>query len=176
MNNLAIALTTSTSSMQTTTTTCDSCSASTIIRSPATYFVVCNDETLQNTSAFVNQHFDRVPTAKCTHCNGDTFCALQYEVTPDFLVLTLETNNVPVSSYVSVMHVSRNRKLHLRGVIYFQEYHFTARVVKSDGSVLFYDGQKPGGQPEVEGKVGDFSGEQWGHRQGAVAVMVVYSR
>lgn len=101
---------------------------------------------------------------------------LQYDVTPDLLVTALSTHNVSISPSVSVMHIRRKRKLHLRGVVYFRDSHFTARVVKLDGSVLFYDGRELEREALGEGKSSEFSDDDWDHRKGAVAVMAVYSR
>lgn len=81
-----------------------------------------------------------------------------------------------VSASVSVKHISRHRKLHLRGVIYFLDYHFTARVLKLDGTVLYYDGKCPDGKPVVDGNLSKMALKDWGMREGAVAVMGLYSK
>lgn len=91
-------------------------------------------------------------------------------------MVALPTQDVSVSSSVSVKHRVRKRNLHLRGVIYFLDNHFTARVVQVDGSVLFYDGAQKNGMATVDGKHKAMSRKEWTLRQDAVAAVAIYSK
>jgi hypothetical protein len=46
-------------------------------------------------------------------------------------------------------------KYHLKGVIYHGGYHFTARVVTSQGDVWYYDGMTTAKECRFEGRLSD---------------------
>ncbi|KZP03126.1 hypothetical protein FIBSPDRAFT_769422 [Athelia psychrophila] len=142
INNLVYYLTKSTNSHQTIVTSCNSCGNTTEERADTSYFVDCMSGISQSTSTFVQEHFNSVISGGCTLCQSDVKRELSYENTPNLLVLALSTFGISISPSVSVRHVSRNRVLHLRGVIYFLDYHFTARLIGADGRVFFYDGRQ----------------------------------
>lgn len=176
INNLALYLTTSTTDRQMTVTSCIGCGNMIEDSQFATYFVDCMSGASQPTAAFVDEHFNSVVPGGCLHCKADITRQLVYDETPDWLAVALSTFGVGVSASVSVRHKRRNRLLRIRGVIYFCDFHFTARVVDLDGQVMFYDGRESGGVPSFDGNLSNFGNDSWTDRMGAAAVMVIYSK
>lgn len=175
INDLALALTIARSS-QVATTRCTRCNHIVCSKVAATYLVDPDSEICQTTEACVNAHFSKVVPEGCSRCHADANVVIKCDDTPDLLLVALPTVEITISPSVSVKHLRRNRKLHIRGVIYFLDFHFTARVVKLDGTVLYYDGKSPDGKPVVDGNVVRLASTGWGIREGAVAVMVLYSK
>lgn len=176
INNLALCLSSSKADLQRTTTTCVSCGFATQSEALATYFIDCNSAICRSTSECVIQHFKSMVPAGCLRCHANASRVLRYDETPDFLMLALSMQNANVSLHVSVKHIVSNRILHLRGVIYFADSHFTARVVTVDHNVLFYDGAQNNGTPTFDGKLMTIDQKDWTSRNGTVAVMAIYSK
>lgn len=89
----------------------------------ASCFVDCISGVRQTTESFVTEHFSKGLPAECTICNGDITQELAYEETPDLLVMAFSSFGVGISASVSMKHITRNRILHLRGVVYFVDFH-----------------------------------------------------
>ncbi|KZP15573.1 hypothetical protein FIBSPDRAFT_750019 [Athelia psychrophila] len=176
INNLALALTTSPTLNQTSTETCDKCKTNIEKTDQAAYFVDCDPVNAQGTDACVTQHFNSVLQARCGVCNEQLRQQLKYEMTPDVLVLALSSHDVSLSQTVRMMHITRMKSLHLCGIVYFCDNHFTARVIQLSGCVLFYDGHNTNGVPENDGHIDDFNDTDWRTRSSAAAVMAVYCK
>ena len=80
------------------------------------------------------------------------------------------------TSHKIVFHTDEgNITLHLRGIIYHGGYHFTSRVIDSEGNVWYYDGQK-GQTCDEEGNLGSKSDQDLRECKGRNLVLAVYSQ
>jgi hypothetical protein len=65
--------------------------------------------------------------------------------------------------------------LYLRGIIYFGEYHFTARIIHPDGSVWYHDGRQ-GHLCQKEGPLKSFSSESLRTCRGRSLTLAIYAQ
>jgi hypothetical protein len=65
--------------------------------------------------------------------------------------------------------------LKLRGIIYYGDFHFTARVFASDGSVWYHDGIATGRSCQDEGTLSDLSDADLTTCYGRQASIIIYS-
>jgi hypothetical protein len=78
----------------------------------------------------------------CPECLSDMRRHLFYKDPPDVLVLDYPGENIRTSHKIVFDSDDGHVTLNLRGIIYLGNYHFTSRVICTDGSVWYHDGQK----------------------------------
>lgn len=88
------------------------------------------------------------------------------------MVCGLEDASIEIDDRLSL---KGNLPLNLRGVIYFKDYHFTARVWDANGNVWFHDGQTTGAACEKELNGNLLTGIYRSTCRGANAVQAVYA-
>jgi hypothetical protein len=66
--------------------------------------------------------------------------------------------------------------LKVRGLIYHGDFHFTSRIVGTDGIVWYHDGMTTGSTCKNEGGFDEFSNKDIMNSEGKVLTMVVYAR
>ena len=64
----------------------------------------------------------------------------------------------------------------IRGIIYLERFHFTARLITPGKKVWYHDGQKTGDHMEYEGSLNEFSEKKLYKCKDRVAVAVVYGK
>jgi hypothetical protein len=67
---------------------------------------------------------------------------LFYKDPPNILVLDYPGKDIRTSRKIVFDSDEGYVTLHLRGIIYLGNHHFTSRVICTDGSVWYHDGQK----------------------------------
>lgn len=64
----------------------------------------------------------------------------------------------------------------LRGIIYFGGYHFTSRIMTSDGQIWFHDGILTGDRSQAIGKTSDFTNSELLECNGKDAIIALYAQ
>jgi hypothetical protein len=78
----------------------------------------------------------------CPECLSDMRRHIFYKNPPNILVLNYPGKDIRTSHKIVFDSDEGYVTLHLRGIIYLGGYHFTSRVICTDGSVWYHDGQK----------------------------------
>jgi len=93
---------------------------------------------------------------QCMHCGSPMHKKTDFNPTlPPVLAFSLTQGNLKVTPAIDVSKNGRKVRYHLKGIIYYGGYHFTARVVTSQGDVWYHDGMTIARECKYEGK---FSG------------------
>ena len=75
---------------------------------------------------------------------------IQHRDSPDLLFFNIEGEGVDIDKVIRVTGGKRARILAIRGVLYTDGQHYTARVVDWEGLVWFHDGIFTGRSPVYE--------------------------
>jgi hypothetical protein len=79
--------------------------------------------------------------SKCTSCNTHLIKRTRFVQTPPLLAFDLSSGSaLTLDSVIWILSVNSRIRYVLRGVIYFDNQHFTERVVTSTGMIWFHDG------------------------------------
>lgn len=85
----------------------------------------------------------------CETCNTILKRTYQYESPPAFIPLQIIDDLSIQLGHIAFLHESRYR---LIGTIYFGGFHFTCRIIDSNGDIWYNDGVNTGRSSEHEGK------------------------
>ncbi|KIM78557.1 hypothetical protein PILCRDRAFT_75281, partial [Piloderma croceum F 1598] len=66
--------------------------------------------------------------------------------------------------------------LDVRGLIYHGDFHFTSRIIGTDGMVWYHDGMTTGSSCENEGDFDKFFSRKLSRCKGKKLILVVYAR
>ncbi|TFK45358.1 hypothetical protein OE88DRAFT_1640016 [Heliocybe sulcata] len=86
----------------------------------------------------------------CCGQNVQTITALRK--TPRFFAFSIARSNLALTRSLTLT-VSKKRRLTLRGIVYFGEFHFTCRFITKSRDVYFNDGAQTGRQCILEGNL-----------------------
>ncbi|KAH7906053.1 hypothetical protein BJ138DRAFT_1016810 [Hygrophoropsis aurantiaca] len=78
----------------------------------------------------------------CTSCNISVDGQWQSDTPPKILMLDILDQNLAISHTICIRGNKLNTKLHLKGIIYYKDFHFTAIVIGNDGHLMYHDGVK----------------------------------
>ena len=99
---------------------------------------------------------------------------------PPMIYLSLSDNSILFDQFLTLSQSQNRYGYALRGVTYFVDKHFTARLIKPDGHVWYNDGIKTGSKPMTPGLIARAREEIFNSklRDGPTreAVGLVYSR
>ena len=77
-----------------------------------------------------------ITLSTCFNCNTLLPSKIHFSQTPKILAFDLTNRNVTLSTKVSVMGVTHSTVLHLRGLIYYGDLHFTCRIMETYGFMM----------------------------------------
>ncbi|KIM81655.1 hypothetical protein PILCRDRAFT_71820, partial [Piloderma croceum F 1598] len=75
---------------------------------------------------------------------------------PKMLMFSVVGQNISASKIIKLKTVNRSRKFYIKGIVYHGGFHFTSRIITTDGGVWFHDGQI-GANCQYEKRLSDFS-------------------
>ena len=112
------------------------------INSPMNHYIIfknTNRET--STASLLKLKQCKLSTQICAECQVNL---MKYEVfhkSPKLIIIELHGKNVKLSKKIKVVyHQDEIKLLNLRGITYFGQYHFNARIIGSEGKVWYHDG------------------------------------
>lgn len=113
---------------------------------------------------------------RCTACEGEMNKITRFRLPPWMLAFSFNYESLRISKQVKLDDGLSNMTYTLKGVVYFGEFHFTARMVLENGSVWYHDGMETGKGCEYEGHQEDMSDSDLIMCRGKRATLAVYSR
>jgi hypothetical protein len=118
----------------------------------SSYFIELQISTLNIQSsdsvADVIRRFLNMKTLKkCKDCNNEIYKNIYFNNMPYILFIHLPYTSVKIS----IKFKLNNVLFKLRGIVYHGDYHYTARLMSSDGSVWYHDGMNNGNLTSAEG-------------------------
>ncbi|KAJ7441885.1 hypothetical protein FB451DRAFT_1057983 [Mycena latifolia] len=100
----------------------------------------------------------------------------QLREVPDLLFIAVDTGNIFFSQRLQLECNGHLTSLHLRGIIYGGQAHFTARFISSVGRVWFHDGMTTGRSCIDEGLITDLDPRSSAIARGKSALTLVYAK
>ena len=143
----------------------------------AVFVVNCVNSTRDSTSKWLDQHMHRTALHPCHVCRSAMcFQDIRFDNDPEFVAFALDAASVHIDHAVEFDGAKRRHKLHLRGVIYLANYHFTSKIISVDGSVWFHDGQTTRAHCTLIGNLNNFTPLQLVSDGDKRAVMAIYCK
>ena len=100
---------------------------------------------------------------------------MRFDVVPKVLVFHLQSASVEVSKSICFRDGDTRFEFGLRGVVYFGDFHYTARVCVR-GSVWFHDGMGTGKNCTYKKELGEFTGTELSECRGKILSLAIYSQ
>jgi len=97
---------------------------------------------------------------------------ISFKTIPSVLVFEINSRNIKISKTLKFEQEGETVVLNVRGLIYHGDFHFTSRIIGTDGIVWYHDGMTPGGSRENEGDLEKLSLRCKGKK----LILVVYAR
>jgi hypothetical protein len=83
-------------------------------------------------------------SSKCSTCNVNLLRSTTFVHTPALLAFDLGRDVPSLDPVLQITCTNSHIPYNLRGVVYFSDKHFTARVITNAGTVWFHDGMLTG--------------------------------
>ncbi|KAH7903740.1 hypothetical protein BJ138DRAFT_1020149 [Hygrophoropsis aurantiaca] len=113
---------------------------------------------------------------QCGSCGNDVHGQWQSDTPPKLLSLDIANQNISISHTICIKGNKLNTKLHLKGVIYYKDYHFTAVVIGIDGHLMFHDGMKSASLEDSGRILSTTPQSDLANWNGGRATLVIYAR
>jgi len=119
--------------------------------------------------------------AGCAVCGKLTpICEMEepinFKSVPNVLVFKINSRNIKVSKTLKFEQKDETVTIGVRGLIYHGDFHFTSRIIGTDGIVWYHDGMTTGSGCENEGDFDKFSSKSMLKCKGKKLILVVYAR
>jgi hypothetical protein len=101
---------------------------------------------------------------------------ISFKTSPSMLIFEINTRNIKVSKTLKFEQESRTVVLDVRGLIYHGDFHFTSRIIGTDGIVWYHNGIITGSNCENDGDFDKFSSNDLLNYRGKKLILVVYAR
>jgi hypothetical protein len=113
---------------------------------------------------------------KCPHCFSAMMQPINFKSAPSVLVFEINSRKIKVSKTLKFEQEGETVVLDIRGLIYHGDFHFTSRIIGTDGIVWYHDGMTTGSSCENEGDFDKFSSRKLLRCKGKKLILVVYAR
>jgi hypothetical protein len=122
-----------------------------------TCVIQCHQGSGSSTAARLKKKFrDLHPRKRCTWCNGKMENIARFKVIPKILAFSVSDSSIHVNKRISFSDGDSNVVFNLKGIIYFGDFHYTARVCKNE-HIWFNDGMIDGRNSAYEKPLRDFT-------------------
>ena len=112
---------------------------------------------------------------KCPECLSNMISRVYYTYFPSMLVFDHSTYTIKPSKYLKFTGPSNKMiKYHLRGLLYFGNFHFTSRVISPEGDVWYHDGMNMGSECRSQGHRKFMNNQDWQTCHGRKLVTSIY--
>ena len=93
----------------------------------------------------------------CGNCNAPLETKIHFSDPHKIYAIDVTDRHVSLSRTVKIHGSTRATTLHLKGLVYHGDYHFTSRIIDNSGNIWFHDGMTTGKIALKEGKFGSVS-------------------
>jgi len=113
---------------------------------------------------------------RCPQCFSEMMQPISFKTAPSVLVFEINTRNIKVSKTLKCEQEGEMVVLDVRGLIYHGDFHFTSRIIGTDGIVWYHDGMTTGSNCENDGCFDKFSSSNLLNCRGKKLILVIYAR
>lgn len=117
----------------------------------------------------------RYTRKRCTWCNGEMDVITHFDSIPKILAFSIWDPSLRVSKTVSFGDGDSIVEFHLKGIIYFGNFHYTARVCKNE-HVWFNDGMNTGRNSTYEDLLSKFTDVELSTCRNKTVSIVIYAQ
>jgi len=119
---------------------------------------------------------ERCTIDPCAKCGQQMNSTCNFVSPPKIIAISVDYNNrIKIDKQIHLKAENdRNTVLHLRGLIYFGEFHFVSRIITLDGKVWFHDGMTTGSSCIYEGTLRKLSNNQLWAKNKKTLTAVLY--
>src|SRR5882762_747622 len=97
---------------------------------------------------------------------------ISFKTYPSMLVFEINTRNIKVSKTLKFEREGRMVVLDVRGLIYHGDFHFTSRIIGTDGFVWYHDSMTTGSNCENDRDFDKFSSKNLLNCRGEKLILV----
>ena len=108
-------------------------------------------------------------------CGGEIDKITHFDVIPKILVFSVSDSTVRVSKKISFHDGDSIIVFGLKGVVYFGDFHYTARIC-TNKKVWFHDGMVTGGECTYEKMLTEFTDSELSTCNGKTSTLVIYAQ
>jgi hypothetical protein len=108
-------------------------------------------------SQILENHMRHQSQQVCGNCNAPLETTIHFSETHKIYAVDVTDRNVTLSRTVQIQGSVRATTLHLKGLVYYGDFHFTCRIVDESGNIWFHDGMTTGRTSINDGKFGTVS-------------------
>ena len=112
---------------------------------------------------------------KCPDCPQPMRKSISYDSPPPLLIFEINSDNITLNKTIGFEEDDEMKVLQLKGMVYHGGFHFTSRIISSDGAVWFNDGMTTGRQCEKDGNLETMSGKKLMKCRGKKLVLAIYA-
>jgi hypothetical protein len=115
-------------------------------------------------------------TKKCPDCSSSLIKQLYYTDIPKLMVFEYPNTKIKTSHKIRFKTDNAITVLHLRGIVYHGENHFTSRIISPEGNIWFHDGISTGSTCEIDGHLKTTTDRALYECKGNELVMAIYAQ
>jgi hypothetical protein len=113
---------------------------------------------------------------KCSHCGGNLKQPIFFNEPPSILVFDTQSSTIKLNKKIKFIHNNQHTTLTLRGIVYYGNFHFTARIISINNTVWYHDGMTTGCMTEKEGNLNDMKYDTLLHCRGKKLTLAIYAQ
>ena len=113
---------------------------------------------------------------RCPQCFSAMMQPISFKSAPNVLIFEINSRNIKLNKTLKFEQEGETVVLDVRGLIYHGDFHFTSRIIGTDGIVWYHDGMTTGSGCENEGDIDKLSSRDLLKCKGKKLILVVYAR
>ena len=111
---------------------------------------------------------------RCPECSAKLIQSITYNIPPKLLLLEHPRSNLKIEYHIKINNDPSNN-LHLKGIVYHEQFHFTFRGISEDNNVWYNDGRITGKNCIDDGKLNLISNEKLNVCRNRNIIIAVYA-
>ena len=139
------------------------------------YILHAKHSTSGSTSKWISE-LEKSTKKTCPDCSSKMTKQIYYTEIPKLMIFEYPTFDIKTSHTIKFKTEHETIVLHLRGIIYHGENHFTSRIISSEGHIWFHDGMTTGSTCNSDGHLKTTSDNLLKTCQKKQLVMAVYAQ
>lgn len=140
-----------------------------------TYVLNCPNMFDISTAEFVKTVLHNSMQDKCPKCDENMHKITCFYESPNIIALTLNGVSCRVSKKITLNQDDKATIYSLKGIVYFGEFHFTAHVCQTDGTVWYHDGMDRVRECTYESKLAEMTSTDLIKCQERKVALVIYA-
>jgi len=117
------------------------------------------------------QLFHQPTDKKCANCNNILYKNTIFPNTPELLILHIPYANIKIDTSFKFFY---NKRYELRGVVYYNNNHYTSHIILEDKSVWYHDGIQTGKNMILEKSNSFYKSKNWNKYNNKNAILFIY--